>query len=172
MQTADPSGVYSWYQIAKDFAPAAMALIASIVVTIINFSHNKRMYAVSKSKLKYDMYEKRLKLFQQIFIYYEALLSWSDTEDQKIARENFFRSYHESYFLFPNGSGVPEIMKKINDYGNKVIAAKSMKGDFARNMKDDYLRAFNESQHILTVGFDQAFAELKCAVAPYLCLTD
>ena len=102
--------------------------------------------------------------FESIFPYYNALVGWKETDEQKEARTNFFMAYHQSGFLF--GESVESIFKELVDAGNKVIGFRETK-DLIKDDPELFNKAFNETQNILLNVFDTRLSGLKAAVQPY-----
>ena len=155
------------YQILKDFAgPVAtvIAAIAALSVTAYFAWHQKK---IAEQKLRYDLFDRRFAIFNSIFDFYEAMISWQGTPEQLLARTRFFRAYQESGFLFKKESGIESLLKDLNDKGARVIGFKehdeSLKSDRAQ-----YLNQFNEVQKIQTDEFEKGLAKLKNAIAEYL----
>jgi hypothetical protein len=123
--------------------------------------------ALQNEKLRLDLYDRRFEIFSSIFDFYEAMTGWEGTPEQKAARTRFFRAYQESGFLFTQASGIPDILKMLNDEAAKVIGYKenrdSYKSDptFSREQ-------FNQVTDIQIRVFDDGLAKLKAAMFPYL----
>ncbi len=110
----------------KTFAGPIATIFASIVAVGVTgyFAWHQRNIAhqqkeIAKNKLRLDLFDRRYKAFESIFPYYNALVGWKGTDEQKEARTNFFMAYHQSGFLF--GGSVESIFKELVDAGNKVI---------------------------------------------------
>ena len=122
---------------------------------------------LQNEKLRLDLYDRRFEIFSSIFDFYEAMISWEGTPEQKEARKRFFRAYQESGFLFTKESGIPDLLKSLNDDAMKVIGYKenreSYKSDPAFSLKQ-----FNQATHIQINVFDEGLSKLRAAMFQYL----
>jgi hypothetical protein len=83
------------------------------------------------------------------------------------ARDRFFRAYQESGFLFSKGSGIEEILKKLNEKGTMVIGLKELRGQF----KGDPVSIIKNMQQINDIqlnDFPDGLAQLKDAMSKYM----
>jgi hypothetical protein len=161
-------------QISDWLSPAA-TIIASIVAVGVTAHFARQQTAISreqartaKEKLRHDLYEKRWAIFESIFDYYRAMITWERTTEQERAKERFFRSYQQSGFLF--SKDVEELMKNLNDQGNVVTGLKDLMADADTRPTDpktiaDWSKRINDIQ---TRGFEEGFLKLKATIAPYL----
>lgn len=159
----------------KTFVGPIATIFASLVAVGVTgyFAWHQRNIAdqqkeIAKNKLKLDLFDRRYKAFESIFPYYNALVDWRGTDEQKEARTHFFMSYHQSRFLF--GGSVESIFKELVDAGNKVIGFRETK-DLIKGDPELFNKAFNETQNILLNVFDTRLSGLKEAVQPYIDLT-
>jgi hypothetical protein len=172
------SGI-AMYDVFKDFAgPIAtiIAALAAVGVTAYFAWHQKRIAeaqaSISKEKLRHDLFERRWAVFDSIFDFYEAMISWKGTPEQIAARTRFFRAYQNSHFLFSPESGVERLLKELNDGANKVIGFKENGADWKDQDRALWLRQFNEVQEIQTVVFENGLTRLKNAMSDYLSFHD
>jgi hypothetical protein len=93
------------YQVLKDFAGPGATVIASFVAVIITGYFARQQVHMTEEKLRYDLFDRRLKIFSSIFDFYEAMLDWQATPEQITTWNRFFRAYQESRFLFRKESG-------------------------------------------------------------------
>ncbi len=161
------------YQIFRDFAgPIAtiMAAFAAVSVTWHFSRHQKKIAEeqarIAGEKLRHDLYDRRFEIFSSIFDFYNAMISWEGTPEQKEARQRFFRAYQESGFLFTKESGIEALLKKLNDDGAKVIGFKENSDSYK---SDPALmnQLFQQSMEI-QLGFEKGLAKLRAAMHPYL----
>lgn len=156
-------------------APVATITAAIIAASIASYFawHQKNIAyqqkEVAQEKLRLDLFEKRFRVFSSIFDYYNVILSWKSTEDQKKIRTSFFRSYQEAKFLF--GSEVEVIFKKVFDDGSKVIGHKENRENY-KNDPEFAMRMFEEQQNILIYSFEDHLNKLTEAVRPYISFHD
>jgi len=85
---------------------------------------------IANNKLRLDLYNRRFEIFSSIFAFYNAIISWQGTDEQKEAREKFFRAYQESGFLFAKESGIEDLLKSLNDTGMRVIKFKENRNSY------------------------------------------
>jgi len=83
----------------------------------------KEQAELAREKLRHDLYNRRFEIFSSIFDFYYAVISWKETPtpEQQAARQRFFKAYQESVFLFTKESGIPDLLKMLNDEGGEVI---------------------------------------------------
>ena len=122
---------------------------------------------LQNEKLRLDLYDRRFEIFSSIFDFYEAMIGWEGTPEQKAARTRFFRAYQESGFLFTQASGIPDLLKMLNDEANKFIGYKENRESY-KSDPDFSLEQFNQATHIQTRVFEDGLAKLKAAIFPYL----
>ena len=124
------------------------------------------MRLASASITRLDLYDRRFRIFSSIFDFYEVMISWEGTPQQKEARDRFFRAYQESGFLFTKESGIEALLKMLNDEGKKFIDFKEnsdkYKGDPAL-MIEQQKKTTDQ-----TWVFDEDLAKLRAAMHPYL----
>ena len=118
-------------------------------------------------KLRLDLYDRRFEIFDSIFDFYDAMISWSGTIEQKQARQRFFRAYQESGFLFTQESGIPDLLKSLNEDANKVIGYKEHRDSYKSDPAFS-LEQFNEATRIQIQVFDEGLTKLRAAMFPYL----
>src|SRR5271166_632205 len=160
--------------LVKDFASPTATIIASLAAVCVTTYFARLQYQLAKQqtriaaeKLRHDLYDRRFAIIVSIFEYYQAIISWAGTEEQKAARDRFFRAYQEAGFLFKSESRIEAILKELNDDGNKVIGFKEHSDQF-RPHPALYLEKFNESTDIQTKKFDDGLRQLKVALRQYL----
>jgi len=162
------------YQILKDFAGPIATIIAALAAVCVTGYFAWRQTRIAKEQadlardeLRRDLYRRRFEIFTSIFDIYYAMISWEDTPEQKAAHQRLFMAYHESSFLFPKESGIPDLLKKLNDDCNKVI---NYKNNPDKHKDDSALRQeqFKEVTTIQFIGFVKGLDDLKTAIQPYL----
>ncbi len=166
------------YQLLKDFAgPVAtfIAAVSAVGVTTYFARHQRRIAekqaTIAGEKLRLDLFDRRFAIFNSIFGYYDAMISWTGTPEQVAARTRFFHAYHESKFLFSSASGIEPLLKSLNEKGGKVIFFKEHPELFQSNPKF-YHKKFEEVQDIQIRDFENGLLQLKDAIAPYLSFHD
>jgi hypothetical protein len=123
---------------------------------------------IEATKLRLDLYNRRFQIFVSIFDFYEALLGWKGTPEQRAAQTRFFRAYQESEFLFSKESGIEDTLKRLHEESAKVIGFKECGEDYKSGGVEFYLERFKEANHVLLVEFDAGLARLKAAMGEYL----
>jgi hypothetical protein len=164
------------YQILKDFAGPVATIIAAATAVFVTWRLGLRQAKIAEAQadlareqLRHDLYNRRFEIFSSIFDYYNAMISWKDppTPKQQAARQRFFRASEESVFLFTKESGIPDLLKMLNDKGNEVIGHKEhpdiYKSDPARMIEQ-----FEKVSNIQLRVFEQGLAQLRAARHPYL----
>lgn len=121
-------------------------------------------------KLRLDLYDRRFEIFDSIFDFYDAMISWEGTLEQKEARKRFFRAYQESGFLFTKESGIPDLLKSLNDDAMKVIGYKEHRDSYKSDPALS-LQLFKEATEIQTHVFDVGLIKLRVAMFQYLDFT-
>lgn len=125
---------------------------------------------LQNEKLRLDLYDRRFEIFDSIFDFYDAMVSWKATPEQKGARKRFFRAYQEAGFLFTKESGIPDLLKSLNDDAMKVIGYKEHRDSYKADPALS-LQLFNEATEIQTRVFDEGLTKLRAAMFQYLDFT-
>jgi hypothetical protein len=153
--------------------PIATILASLVVVGVTGyFAWHQREIAreqsrIAREKLRLDLYDRRFEIFTRIFDFYSAMISWKGTAEQEEARTKFFRAYQESGFLFTEESGIPALLKSLNDDAAKVIGFK----EHGAELKSDpafLIDQFSKTTDIQLRVFEEGLAKLRAAIHPYL----
>ena len=87
------------YSILKDFAaPFATICAAVVAVSVTGYfaRHQKnvavRQKEIAEAKFRLDLFDKRYRIFESIFPFYEAVLGWKGVDSDKEARRRLFMS--------------------------------------------------------------------------------
>jgi prophage DNA circulation protein len=155
------------YEFFQDFAAPIATIIAAAAAVYVTQHFAKEQARLASERLRYDLFDRRLKVFESIFEFYKAMIGWTGTPEQIAARDRFFAAYQESAFLFDKQSGIEALLKDLNDKGAKVIGFKESGKNLASH-PPTYLEQFNETTRIMTTDFEVGLAKLKSAIAPYL----
>jgi hypothetical protein len=174
---------YSIYSVAKDFAGPVATLVASVVAVFVTRRLGLRQVEIAQQqakiaqqqadlageKLRHDLYNRRFEIFTSFFDFYNAMNAWNEapTPEQQAARERFFRASEESVFLFPKDSGIPDLLKRLNEMGNEVIGYKEHP-DIYRGDPDRIIEQHKKITDIQLGGFEQGLTQLRAAMHPYL----
>jgi hypothetical protein len=149
-------------------------IFASLVVVGVTgyFGFHQREIAreqarIAREKLRLDLYDRRFEIFTSIFDFYNAMISWTGTPEQEEARTKFFRAYQESSFLFREESGIPALLKSLNDDGAAVIGFKEQ-GDSLKSDPESLIDQLKKTTYIKTYGFEEGLAKLRAAMRQYL----
>jgi hypothetical protein len=123
--------------------------------------------ALQNEKLRLDLFNRRFAIFDRIFDFYSAMFRWTGSDEQKSIQTQFFRSQHEAVFLFSEESGIPALLKSMDEKSRKVIAFKENPEAF----KSDpvfFRKLESEVRDIIARTFEEDFLKLKVAIRPYL----
>lgn len=123
---------------------------------------------IETTKLRLDLYNRRFRIFDSIFDFYQALMGWKGTPEQRAAQTRFFRAYQESGFLFSKESGIEDTLEKLHKGSAKVIGFKEYGEDFKSGGQEFYLQRFKEANDVLLIDFEAALPKLKAELAKYL----
>jgi len=146
--------------------PIATILAAVAVVSVTGYFAWHQM-DIARKKLRLDLYDRRFKVFNSIFDFYQAMISWKGTPEQKEARDRFFRAYQESGFLFTKESGIEALLKMLNDEGMKVIGFKE-NSDMYKSDPNLMIEQFEKTNDIQLRIFNEGLENLKAAMHQYL----
>jgi hypothetical protein len=127
-------------------------------------SHNLKL---QNEKTRLDLYDRRFEIFTSIFDFYDAMISWEGTPEQKEARKRFFRAYQESGFLFTAESGIEALLKMLNDEGMKVIGFKEHSESYRSDpafLNEQFLKVTDIQLRV----FEDGLAKLRAAMHQYL----
>ena len=105
------------WQIPEGFATLVAGLVVIIAAGIAWWSVQRQIRAtqeIEAAKVRLDLYNRRFQIFVSIFDFYEALIGWEGTPEQREAQARFFRAYQELGFLFSKESGIEDILEKLH----------------------------------------------------------
>jgi hypothetical protein len=122
---------------------------------------------VEATKIRLDLYNRRFQIFVSIFDFYEALIGWKGTDEQRLARARFFKAYQESAFLFKPESRIEEMLKSLFDASGKIIGFKEDSEQFKAGGPEFYSEQFNAMNSALGY-FDNTLPKLRAAFGDYL----
>lgn len=151
----------------QHYAVPIATIIAAAAAVYVTQHFARKQARLTSEKLRYDLFDRRLKIFESIFDFYKAMIGWTGTPEQIAARDRFFAAYQESAFLFDKESGIEDLMKDLNDKGGRAIGLKEILKDF-KGDPETTIKFHAEMTEIHTTGFDVGLAKLKSAIAPYL----
>jgi hypothetical protein len=123
---------------------------------------------IEATKVRLDLYNRRYQIFDSIFDFYNALIGWTGTPEQREAQKRFFRASQEAIFLFKPESGIAGALKRLHEESAKVIGFKEYGEDYKSGGPAFYLEQFHKAQHVLLVDFDAALVKLKAELGNYL----
>jgi hypothetical protein len=123
---------------------------------------------IEATKVRLDLYNRRYQIFDSIFDFYDALIGWTGTPEQRAAQKRFFRASQEAAFLFSEESGIEKTLKRLHHESAKVIGFKEYGDDYRSGGPAFYLEQFQNAQHVLLVDFDAALVKLKVELPKYL----
>jgi hypothetical protein len=105
--------------------PVATSVIAgcALVLTFRSGQDNR-------DKLRLDLFNRRFSIYQRVLVFYQALIVWKDTDEQKALIPPFIEASREALFIFPEKSGVYEHIQKIWDHSWKITRHKEAMAAF------------------------------------------
>jgi prophage DNA circulation protein len=159
--------VHSTYDFFKDFAGPFATVVASIAAVCVTIYFARKQAWLAEEKLRYDLFDRRLKVYESIFDFYRAMIGWTGTAEEIAARERFFAAYQQSAFLFAKESGIEGLLKDLNDKGAKVIGFKE-NGKSLASHPPTYMARLSETTTIMTTEFEIGLEKFKREIAPYL----
>jgi hypothetical protein len=122
---------------------------------------------IEATKIRLDLYNRRFQIFVSIFDFYEALIGWKGSEEQRLMRARFFRAYQESVFLFKPESGIEEMLKSLFDASGKITGLKEESEQLKAGGPKFYLEQFNAMNGALEY-FGNTLPKLRAAFGDYL----
>ena len=164
------------YSVAKDFAGPVATVIGASAAVFVTWRLGLRQAEIAqqqadlaREKLRHDLYNRRFEIFTSIFDYYNAMISWTEapTPEQQAARQRFFRAYQSPPSCLGRKSGIPDLLKMLNDKGNEVIGHKENPGIYAGDPAS-VIEQHKKVTEIQLRVFDQGLAQLRAAMHPYL----
>jgi hypothetical protein len=123
---------------------------------------------IEATKVRLDLYNRRYQIYDSIFDFYNALIGWTGTPEQRAAQTRFFRASQEAAFLFKPESGIEHTLKTIHTESAKVIGFKEYSEEYKSGGTAFYLEQFHQAQRVLLVDFDAALVKLKAELPKYL----
>jgi hypothetical protein len=161
----------SLWHIPEGFATLVAGLFLIIAAGVAWWSVQQQIHTtreIEASKLRLDLYNRRYQIFDSIFDFYNALIGWTGTPEQREAQKRFFRASQEAVFLFKPESGIAETLQRLHGKSAKVIGFKEYGEDYKSGGPAFYLEQFHKAQHVLLVDFDAALVKLKAELGNYL----
>jgi hypothetical protein len=106
--------------------PIATSVIAgcALVLTFRSGQDNR-------DKLRLDLFNRRFSIYQRTLVFYQALIVWKDTDEQKALIPAFIEASREALFIFPRKSGVYEHLQRIWDHSWKITQHQEVMSGFA-----------------------------------------
>ena len=117
-----------------------------------------------RQRFELDLYNRRFQIFTSILDFYQALVQWKGTPDQRTVQLNFLRAYQESGFLFANPE-IQEILNGLYEHSGSVIGLMRNREAFETGGQDILLHQLNEKYPALVAEFDAALTQLKALMA-------
>ena len=159
------------WHIPEGFATLVAALVVIIAAGIAWWSVQQQRNTtreIEATKLRLDLYNRRYQIFDSIFDFYNALIGWTGTPEQREAQKRFFRASQEAIFLFKPEFGITDTLRKLHEESAKVIGFKEYGEDYKSGGVAFYMEQFQKAQHVLLVDFDTALVKLKAELGSYL----
>jgi hypothetical protein len=109
-----------WTRLALRFAvPAATVLVAAFVALITFFQ-----WRTNRQKLRLDLYQHRFEVYLRVLEFHMAVLEWQDEANLALLHGPFLKAFCESKFLFPQKSGIHDLLGEYNGRTARVRASK------------------------------------------------
>jgi hypothetical protein len=102
------------WHIPEGFATLVAGVFVIVAAAIAWWSVQGQIRAtreIEATKVRLDLYNRRYQIFDSIFDFYNALIGWTGTPEQRTAQTRFFRASQEAVFLFKPESGIAETLK-------------------------------------------------------------
>ena len=154
----------TWYDVIKGFAGPVATIAAALAAVGVTRFFGWRQVLLASEKLRYDLFDRRLAVFESVFPFYEALISWKGTPEQLEAQTRFFKAYQVSQFLFGTETGVEDLLKKMNEDANIVIGFHKI-SDQLKADPDVYLKEYHKVIAVQSERFPKAIVQLKAAMS-------
>jgi hypothetical protein len=159
------------WNIPEGFATLVAGLFFILAAVIAWWSVQRQIGATERieaTRIRLDLYNRRYRIFESIFDFYEALIGWTGTPEQRAAQKRFFTASQEAAFLFKPKSGIADALKRLHEESAKVIGFKEYGEDYMSGGTAFYLEQFQKANHVLLVDFDAALVKLKAELGDYL----
>jgi hypothetical protein len=78
------------YQVLKDFAGPVATIIAALAAVYVTAHFARKQAWLAREKLRYDLFDRRLKIFGSIFDFYNAMIAWSGTPEPDCSTRAIF----------------------------------------------------------------------------------
>jgi hypothetical protein len=143
---------------------SGVSVLISAAIAIASWFIARRQVAASEDKLRLDLYDKRFQVYSRAVDFYQALASWSSSDEDRTTHRLFLKSKLESQFLFP-GSEIPETLEKMHKEAFKVIGLKEHGKEI--HHPPTYIEFYERGMAGLS-AFDLGVNELQSKMAPYL----
>lgn len=152
-----------------------IATIAPILTAILmawiafrQYGINQSQLAISKDKIRLDLYQRRFAVYEATLTFYQALMGSSETlkteSFEKIHRD-FIKAFRESQFLFDDGSGIFKLLDELHKESFKIIGFKTH--DESKSVPELFTKMYQDS--LSALGKLESFiTELEKAIGPYL----
>ena len=96
-------------KVCIELIKGAPAGFVALVVGVLGLLVAWRQYRVAQAKLRFDLYTRRLNIYEACVDFYNALIGGStDAKTFDEARLRFLNAVREARFLFSKKSGVPQ----------------------------------------------------------------
>ena len=140
------------------------AIVAAIIAWCAVQRQIRATQRIEATKVRLDLYNRRFQIFTSILDFYQALVQWKGTPDQRTVQLNFLRAYQESGFLFANPE-IQEILNGLYEHSGSVIGLMRNREAFETGGQDILLHQLNEKYPALVAEFDAALTRLKALMA-------
>jgi hypothetical protein len=140
--------------------------LATVMIAVQATRIASRQALTSEDKLRLDLYDRRLVCYQRSVAYYRCLQSGKDEQEVSDAYRIFNDAKLEVPFLFPDASGIFELLNQMDSNAFQWVMAKEDRTVSFINppvAPKSSLRKIQASE-----DFSKAIAELQDKLKPYL----
>ena len=124
---------------------------------------------INREKLRLDLYNKRCEVFRAALDLSNVVIGWSGSAPQLTTYRQFLRALIECQFLFPAKSGVPKILREVNQKFSKVFAVNEIRQRGAHTaMPQEFMKSVLESTDSGNWILSTAIPQLTEKMKPYL----
>jgi len=145
-------------QLVEVFSAALTPLIAIVAIYIAY-----QQFQTNRSKLRHDLYEKRIKVYRKIYEHLGSIVAFGDVQDEKII--DFYSETSDSQFLFD--SEISDYVRSIYQKSTELhTVMKYVKGQY-KCSEEKRLEAIDKDAQLMR-WFSAQFEVTKKKFTRYL----
>lgn len=147
------------YRQIVDIFSAALAPLIAIIAVYIAY----QQFQTNRSRLRHDLYEKRIKIYRKIYEHLGSVVAFGDVQRERII--DFYSETSDSHFLFDNeiSDYVELIYQKSNELNRGM---KYIKGEYKCSEEERQKAVDKDAQ--LMLWFSNQFEVTKKKFTKYL----